>query len=113
MGEGLVGVEEAIPAGEQVAIHHSHQGVLRQHLHHGAVAGQFAAVEVFGQEVRHPGLLAGFVHGLEAVGGRFIRAEEAIGPGVVADQITDQFAQGIGVFFLSAAGALHGHLVGP
>ena len=37
VGERLVGVEEPVPAGEQIALQPAEQRVLRQHLHHAAV----------------------------------------------------------------------------
>ena len=72
MGKGLVGVEEAISPGEQVTLHHPHQGVLAQHFHHPALAGEFAAVGVFREEVFHPHLFAALVDRLQAVGGGFV-----------------------------------------
>ena len=77
VGEGLVGVEQAVAPGEQVALEPAEQRVLGQHLHHAAVARQLAAVGVLRQEVRHPGLLAHLVDGLEPVGGGLVRAEHA------------------------------------
>ena len=50
MGEGFVGVEEAVPAGEQIAFEPALQRVLGEHLHHAAVARELAAVGVFGQQ---------------------------------------------------------------
>ena len=61
MSEGLVGVEQPVPASEEVSLEPSEQCVLGQHLHHATVARQFAAVGVFRQEVGHPGFLAGAV----------------------------------------------------
>jgi len=68
MGEGFVGMEEAIATGEQIALHHPYQCVLAEHLHHPSVAGQFTAVEVLRQEILHPHLFAHLINRLQAVG---------------------------------------------
>ena len=47
MSESFVGMEEAVASGEQVALHHSNQGVFGEHLNHRSLAGEFTAVEVF------------------------------------------------------------------
>jgi len=67
VGEGLVGVEEAVTPGEQVALQPSEQRVLGEHLHDAPVAGKLAAVGVFRQQVGHPGLLARAIDRLQSV----------------------------------------------
>ena len=53
--EGLVGGEEAVAAGEDVAFEPAFEGVLAEHLHDAAVGGEFAAVGVFGEVAVDPG----------------------------------------------------------
>ena len=55
--EGLVGGEEAVPAGEQVAFEHAFHGVLAEHLDDAAIGRQLAAVGVFGEVLVDPELL--------------------------------------------------------
>ena len=112
MGEGLVGVEEAVAAGEQIALHHPHQGVLGEHLHHPAAAGELAAVHVLRQELLHPHLLAHLIDRLQAVGGGFIGAKHPQGVGVGGNAIAQQLAEGVGVLGLALARHGHGHGVG-
>jgi len=75
MGEGRVGVEEAIAAGEEITLHHAHQGVFAKHLDHPAIAAELAAVEVFREKILHPHFLAHLIDRLQAVGGDFIRSK--------------------------------------
>ena len=111
VGEGLVGVEEAVAAGEQVAFEPAHQRVLGEHLHHPAVARQLAAVRILGQQVGHPGLLAHLVDRLQAVGGGLVRAEDAEVRHVVAHHVAQEFAQRPGVLVQHLAGLRHVHRV--
>ena len=91
--EGLVGVEEAVPAGEQVALEPAEQRVLGEHLHHAAVARQLAAVGVLRQQVGHPGLLARLVDRLQPVRGGLVRAEDAEARHVVAHDVAQELAE--------------------
>ena len=75
--EGLVGGEEAVAPGEQIAFQPALQGVLAEHLHDPAIRGEFAAVGILGLGFGQPGLLADLVDRGETVGGRFVRAEDA------------------------------------
>ena len=68
MHEGLVGGEEAVAAGQQVAFQPAFQRVLGEHLHHPAIGRQLAAVGIFRQIVGQPGFLADFVDVVELVG---------------------------------------------
>ena len=55
--ERFVGMEEAMPSGEQIAFEPTEQRVLGEHLHDASVARKLAAVGVLRQQVGHPGLL--------------------------------------------------------
>ena len=111
MGKRLVGVEKAVAAGEQVALHHSHQRVLAQHLHHPAAAGELAAVEILRQEILHPHLFALLVDRLQTIGSGFIRTEHPQRIGVKADGVAQQFAEHRSVFVLHAAWPRHCYCV--
>ena len=111
MGEGFVGVEEAVAPGVEVTLHHSDEGVLGEHLDHGTIPGQFTAVEVCRQEVRHPDLLGDLIHRLKAVGVGFIRAKQLVAVGVLTNQITDDFTEGVGVLLFCGAGHVHRHRI--
>ena len=75
--EGLVGGEEAVAAGEDVAFEPAFEGVLGEHLHDAAVGGELGAVGVLGEDVGQPGLVGGLVDAVELVGGGFVGAEDA------------------------------------
>jgi len=107
MGEGLVGVEEAIATGEEVTLHHPHQGVLAEHLHHPAAATQITAIGIFREQLLHPHLRAALVDRLQAVGGGFIGAEHPQRIRIAPDQIPQQGAEGGGVLRLTLARPLH------
>ena len=75
--ERLVGGEESVAAGEQIAFKPAFQRVLREHLQDPAVGRQLAAVGVFGQVIGQPQLLAHLVDGIELVGRVLVGAEDA------------------------------------
>ena len=81
--------------------------MLREHLHDPAVARELAAVGVLRQQVRHPGLLAGFVHGLQAVRGGLVRAEDAEVGRVVLHDVAQELAERLGVLVLRRAARGH------
>ena len=112
MGEGLVGVEEAVATGEEVALHHSHQGVLAEHLHHPATAGQLTAIGIFREQLFHPHLLALLIDRLQAVGGGFIGAEHPQRIRIPLDQIPQQGPKGGSVLRLTLTRLLHHHRIG-
>ena len=68
VNERLIGGEEAVPSGQQIAFEPAFQGVFAEHLHDPAVARELAAVGVFGYQFRHPGFLAGLVDGRQPIG---------------------------------------------
>ncbi len=107
MGEGLVGVEEAVPAGQQIALLPADEGVLGEHLHHPAVARQLATVRVFRQQVGHPDLLAHLVDRLQPIGGRLVGPEHAEVGHVVAHHVAQELAQRLGVLVQHLARLLH------
>ena len=117
MGEGLVGVEQPVAPGEQVALEHPHQGVLAQHLHHPPKAGQLAAAcpinaPVFRQQLLHPHLFAACVDRLQPVRGRFIRAKHPQRIRVEANGIPQQLPQGGRVFGLDQPRPWNRHPIG-
>ena len=71
--ERLVAGEEAVPAGEQVALEPALALVLAQHLHHPPVGGE---VVVVGQDLRDPGAVGDLEHVLPAVRVVLVRAEQ-------------------------------------
>ena len=109
--EGLVGREEAVASGEQVAFEHAFHGVLAEHLHDAAVGREFAAVEVFLEIFLDPELLADLVDGVELVGGVLVRAEDAEVVHVGLHDVAQINAEGTGVFGLERAGLLELHAV--
>ena len=106
VGEGLVGVEEAVPAGEQIAFEPADQRVLGEHLHHPPVARQLAAVGILRQQVGHPDLLAHLVDRLQAVGGGLVGAEHAEAGHVVAHHVAQELAERLGVLVQRLAPAV-------
>ena len=107
VGERLVGVEEAVAPGEQIALEPAEQRVLRQHLHDAAVARELAAVGVLRQHVGHPGLLAHLVDRLQPVGGGLVRAEDAEARRVVAHHVAQELAERLGVLVQRRAARRH------
>ena len=73
--EGLVAVEQAVPAGEQVALQPSLALVLGQHLHHPAGPGQ-VIVDLGGEELGVPLFVGHVEDGLQSVGGGLVGAED-------------------------------------
>ena len=74
VNERLVAGEEPVPAGEQVPFEPAFALVLAQHLHHAAVGRD---VVVAGQDLRGRTPIRHLEHGVPAVRGRFVRAEDA------------------------------------
>ena len=74
MDERFVAGEEAVPAGEEIALEPALALVLAQHLHHPAVGTQ---VIVGRQDFCDPDALGHLEDGSRAVGGRLVRAEDA------------------------------------
>ena len=91
--KGLVGVEEPVTPGEQIALEPAEQRVLREHLHDAPVARQLAAVGILGEHVCHPDLLARFVHGLQPVGRRLVRTKDAEAGRIVLHDVAKVLAQ--------------------
>ena len=77
--ERLVGVEEAVPAGQQVALQPALAQMLGEHLHDAAVGGD---VLVAGQPFGHPGAVALLDDGAEPVRGGLVGPEDAEGLGI-------------------------------
>ena len=100
--ERLVGVEEAVPAGEQVALEPPEQRVLRQHLHDPAIGRELAAVGVLRKHVGHPRLLARLVDGLQPVGGRLV-GPDAEARHVQLHDVAQELAERPRVFALHGA----------
>jgi hypothetical protein len=103
VGKGLVGVEEAVATGEQVALEPPEQRVLGEHLHHPPIARELAAVRVLGQEVGHPRLLRGLVDRLQAVGSGLVRPEDAEAGHVVAHHVAQEVAERLRVLVADGA----------
>ncbi len=93
-------MKQAVPAGEEIPFEPAEERVLRQHFHDAPVRRQLTAVGVFWQHVGHPGLLAGAVQGLQSVGRRFIRPEDAEVLRIVLHHIAKELTERLGVFVL-------------
>ena len=85
--ERFVGRQQAVAAGEQVAFEHSFHGVLGQHLEDPTVAGELAAVGIFGKIIGEPELLRDLVDGVELVGGVLVRSEDPEVPRVLLHDV--------------------------
>ncbi len=96
-----------MPAGEEVALQPALAGVFGEDLQDPAVRVQ---VLVDGQGRFLPGLAAGGVDGLEAVGGGLVGADEAevaaVGGG--GHEVPEQVAEDAGGFVQGRAGLVHG-----
>ena len=94
--ERLVGREEAVPAGQQIAFEPALQRVLAEHLHDPAVGRQLAAVGVLGEVLAQPGLLGHLVDRGQPVRGVLVGAEDAEVVRVVAHDVAQELAQQLG-----------------
>ena len=72
--ERLVAVEEAVPAGQQVALEPALAEVLAEHLHHAPVGREVVVARL---DLRHPGSVGLLEHGAEPVRGGLVGAEDA------------------------------------
>jgi len=113
MHERLVGGEQPVPAGEQIALEPALEGVLGEDLHDSAVGGEVPALVVAGQALGEPCLARDLEEGVELVGGGLVGPEDAEGPGIVAHDVAEPAAQGRGVHGAGGAGGLDGDGVGP
>src|SRR5262249_50824514 len=77
MDKRFVAGEESMSAGEKVAFMPALEGVLREHLKNSAVRRYLAAIEVFGEIVGQPQLLAHFVDCIELVRCVLVGSEDA------------------------------------
>ena len=111
MGECFVSGKQGVPAGQQVALHPALEGVFAEHLHHAAVRGEQAAVAVFGQGLGQPGLMAGLVDCLEAVGRGLVGTEHPEVAHVLAHHVAQQLAQHKSVLGPDASGLGYFHRV--
>ena len=74
MDKGLVAVEEAVPAGEQVAFEPALALMLAEHLHDLAIQGEEFVV---GLRACVPLPVGDLENGVQAVGKRFVGAEDS------------------------------------
>ena len=88
--EGLVTVEEAVTAGQQVPLQPALALMLRQHLHHLPV---WREVIVGRQRLGVPGTVGRLEHRRETVRGGLVGAEEAEPVGVRPDHVTQEAAE--------------------
>ncbi len=94
--EGLVAVEEPVPAGEQVALQPALALVLREHLDHPAARRK---VLVDGFDARVPLLVGHLEDGVEPVGRGLVGAEDAEVVGIRPDHLGEpaaEHARGLG-----------------
>ena len=78
--ERLVAVEEAVPAGQQVALQPALAEVLAEHLHHAPVGREVVVARL---DLRHPRAVGLLEHGAEPVRGGLVGAEDAEVRGVL------------------------------
>ena len=97
VNKGLVGREEAMAAGEQIAFEPTLQSVLGKHLQDPPVARQLAAVSVLWKIVGQPQFLAHLVDRVEPVRAVFVGAEDPEVRWVLAHNVPQEAAQGTGV----------------
>ena len=93
--ERLVAAEDAVPAGQQVALQPALAGVLGEHLHDPAAAGQ-VLVDV--EDLAGEHLVGHLVDGVEPVGGGLVGAEDPEVVRVVphhVDQVAAELAGGL------------------
>jgi hypothetical protein len=105
--EGLVAVEQPVPAGEQVALEPALAQVLGEHLHHPPVGRQVVVVR---QGLGHPGAVGDFEHGRQTVGGRLVGSDDAERVRVAAHDVAQPDAEDAGG--LAAGGVRSGHVDG-
>ena len=67
MNEGLIAVDQSMPAAQDITLQPPFDGVLTEHLHDATVRGQLPAVGVFREILAKPNLLTNFIDGLELV----------------------------------------------
>jgi hypothetical protein len=91
--EGLVAVEEPMATRENVAFKPTLDGVLRQHLHDSALGAEVAAILILWQVSVDPNLLSGLVDLAELVALRLIRAHDAEGLLVVANDRVEELSK--------------------
>ena len=101
--ERLVAVEEAVAAGEQIALQPALAEVLREHLQHPPFRREPL---VRGQDLRLPGPVRGLEDGGEPVRGGLVGAEEAEGLGVARDHVAEKTAENAGRLARGACGLL-------
>ena len=102
--EGLVAGEEAVASGEDVSFEPAFEGVLGEHLHDAAVGSDVGSVGVLGEDLGHPCLGAGLVDDLKAVGCGLVGAEDAEAGHVLAHDVAEEAAEGVGGGDFSLAG---------
>ncbi len=104
--EGLVAVEQAVPAGEEVALQPALAQVLRQHLHDPSAACQ---VLVGGEDLRVPGALGHVEDGRQAVGVGLVGAHDPEVGLVGGHHVTQEPSQDAGRLGGRRAGGGHVH----
>ncbi len=93
--EGLVAVEQPVPAGEQVALEPALAEVLGEHLHDAAVRGE---VVIGGEDLGVPGPVGDLEHGREPVRRRLVRAHDPEAIGVCRRHVAQPFSEHAGRF---------------
>ncbi len=88
--ERLVAVEQAMAAGEQVALEPALAEVLAEHLHHPPLGREMV---VAGQTLGHPGAIGHLEYGAQAVGGGLVGAPDAEAVGVAHDDVAQPRAE--------------------
>ena len=106
VNERLIAVDQAMPAAQNITLQPPFHGVLAEHLHDAAVRGKLAAVGVFREVLAEPDLLADFIDGLELVGLRLVRPEDAEVLHVLPHHFAKEVAEGGDVAGQGRAGFL-------
>ena len=93
--ERLVAVEQAVPAGQQVALQPALAEVFREHLHDPPLGRQ---VVVAGDELGHPGPVGRLEDRLQPVRGCLVRTEQPERRRVHPDHVAEHLAEGVSRF---------------
>ena len=95
-----------MPAAQQVAFQPAFDGVLAEHLHDAAFGRQIAAVGILREVLCQPHLLGDIVEGLQPVGLRLVRPEDAEVVHVQPHDFAQEIAEGGDVAGQGCAGFL-------
>src|SRR6266550_4892782 len=76
MDEGLIAVDQSVPAGQYVTFEPPFHRVLAEHLHNATARRELPAVVIFREVLAEPDLLTNFINSLELVGLCLVRPND-------------------------------------